>query len=438
MARILIIDDEENILRSLKSALERRGHEVVTAENLKKGREFTRAGFDIVLLDIMLPDGNGLEFLKDLLARDSNQAVVMISGHADIDMAVEAIRAGAVDFIEKPLSLDRVLITVNNAAQRNRLLQEREQLAAKLYGEFIGESKAMRKLKEDILRSAPRARRFLIQGENGTGKELVAHMIHRHSAGASGTFVAVNCAALPKDLVEAELFGHGAGAFTGAAKSRKGRFLEADGGTIFLDEISEMPMEAQSKILRVIETGEITPLGSDTPRKIDCLLIAASNRDLETLAGSGKFREDLFFRLNVVRFTIPPLKDRTADIPLLATYFLDRFARESGNKTKSLSPGAEELLKAYDFPGNVRELKNLMERLNIFCEKDSIDADILQTYLPRAITPEKSLKAALEKYEQEYISASLAHNRGNVTETSRRLGLERSHLYKKMRKYGLK
>ncbi|UCG61742.1 MAG: sigma-54-dependent Fis family transcriptional regulator, partial [Candidatus Zixiibacteriota bacterium] len=235
MPRILIIDDEQNIRSSLKSALERRGHDVVTAENLKQGREYVSAGFDVILLDIILPDGNGLDLLKELLERDSRQIVVMISGHADIDTAVQAIRAGAYDFIEKPLSLDRVTITIDNATRTSGLIAEKERLSSAVYGLFIGKDEAIIRLIGEVQKSAPKASRFLILGENGTGKELIAHMIHRHSRFAHGPFVAVNCAALPSELVEAELFGHSAGAFTGAVKARKGKFVEAHGGTIFLD-----------------------------------------------------------------------------------------------------------------------------------------------------------------------------------------------------------
>ncbi|UCD62672.1 MAG: sigma-54-dependent Fis family transcriptional regulator, partial [Candidatus Zixiibacteriota bacterium] len=295
MPRILIIDDEPSIRSSLKSALERRGHSVVTAEKLAEGREYAAAGFDVILLDIILPDGNGLDLLQQLLERDSRQIVVMISGHADIDTAVKAIRDGAYDFIEKPLALDRVLITIDNATRTGSLISEKERLTETVYGSFIGHSEPILRLINEVHKSAPKATRFLITGENGTGKELIAHMIHQHSRFSDGPFVAVNCAALPSELIEAELFGHSAGAFTGAIQARKGKFIEAGGGTIFLDEISEMPQAAQAKILRVIETRQVTPVGQDGTIAVEGNIIAASNRDLMKMAAEGSFREDLYY-----------------------------------------------------------------------------------------------------------------------------------------------
>ena len=283
MPRILIVDDEANIRTSLKNALERRNHEAVTAANLKEGREFITAGFDIIILDVKLPDGNGLDLLRDIFRNNPQQMVVMISGHADVATAVEAIRLGAFDFIEKPLSLDRVLVTIDNATRTTHLQQDKDRLSHIIYGDFIGKSEVIRQLLQSITRSASKTERFLITGENGTGKELVAHLIHRQSRYARGSFVPVNCAALPSELVEAELFGHTAGAFTGATKARPGKFIEAGGGSIFLDEISEMPPEAQAKILRVVETRAVIPVGSNTPVMFSGNIIAASNRNLEAM-----------------------------------------------------------------------------------------------------------------------------------------------------------
>ncbi|UCD16770.1 MAG: sigma-54-dependent Fis family transcriptional regulator [Candidatus Zixiibacteriota bacterium] len=436
MARILIIDDEVNIRSSLKSALDRRGHETVTAENSQQGRDFFKAGFDIVFLDVMLPDGNGLDLLRAFIKKNRKQTIVMISGHADVDMAVEAIRDGAYDFIEKPLALDRVLVTIDNAIKKDRLVTEKDRLAALLYGAFVGESPLIVGLKADIEKSATKASRFLILGENGTGKELIARMIHGRGRYSNGPFVAVNCAALPSELVESELFGHVPGAFTGAAASRKGYFLEADGGTIFLDEISEMSPAAQAKILRVIETREISPVGSDKSITVDGIIIAASNRDLEQMVDEGKFREDLLYRLNVVQFKIPSLRERIDDVALLADHFLGRFADESGSLKKRLSKEALAFLKKYRFPGNVRELKNLMERVNIYCEGETVAAADITPLLPRFNREEiVTLKEATDNFEREYIEAAISRNSGNMTETARQLGLERSHLYKKLKKY---
>ncbi len=438
MARILIVDDEENIRASLKSAAEKRGHQCVTAGSFAQGREYAAIEFDIVFLDVMLGDGNGLDLLKEILSRRPQQCVVMISGHADIDTAVQAIHSGAYDFIEKPLSLDRILVTVDNAARTTRLVSEKNRLVDIVYGEMIGQSAATRKVHEDIARSAGRASRFLVLGENGTGKELAAHMIHRHSRNAEGPFIAVNCAALPSELIESELFGHTQGAFTGATKPRSGKFSEADGGSIFLDEISEMPPEAQAKILRAIETRTITPVGSDKEVTVDCNIIAASNRDLEQRITEGKFRQDLYYRLNVVTISLPPLRDRTEDIPLLADHFLQRFAAESGTEAKVLSDGAVSLLKRQKFPGNVRELKNLMERLNIYCDGSPVEAARVAQFLPQQ-APDKrvTLREAVDDFERGYIESSIARYNGNMAEAARQLGLERSHLYKKAKKLGL-
>lgn len=437
MARILVIDDEDNIRASLKSALERRSHEVVTAATYAEGHEFAAAGFDIILLDIMLPDGNGMDLLRSVILKNPNQLVVMISGQADIDLAMEAIRAGAYDFFEKPLSLDRVLITIENATRTNQLITEKDRLASQVYGEMIGESESIQKLKEEITLAAGKTTRFLILGENGTGKELVAHMIHRKSQFSDGPFVAVNCAALPAELIESELFGHTAQAFTGARKPRKGKFVEADRGTIFLDEISEMPAEAQAKILRAIETREIVPVGAEKEIKISGNIVAASNRDLYQMTEAGKFRRDLLYRLNVVQYEIPPLRERVEDIPALANFFLKRFATESSAATKTLSDESLDLLLKSKFPGNIRQLKNLMERLNIFCAGPVIDAEEMKKHLPdETDAGSKRLKEAVAEFEQRYIKGAIARNRGNISRAARELGLERSHLYKKLKRKG--
>jgi two-component system nitrogen regulation response regulator NtrX len=438
MARILIVDDETNIRRSLKDALDKRGHECVTAESYAEGQRLAQAEYDLFLVDVMLGDGSGIDLLKETLTRRPDSCIVMISGHADIDTAVQAIQLGAYDFIEKPLSLDRILITIDNATRTTRLRSEKDRLAGIVYGEMIGESEPIRKLRDDIIRSAPRANRFLVLGENGTGKELAAHMIHRHSQNSEGPFVAVNCAALPSELVESELFGHVKGAFTGATKDRTGKFAEADGGTIFLDEISEMPLEAQAKILRVIETREITPVGSDKTQYVDCVIIAASNRDLEARVAESKFRQDLYYRLNVVTLILPPLRERGADTPLLAVHFLNRFAAESGGPAKKLTRDASSLLRNQPFRGNIRELKNLIERLNIYCDSAKVTADDIKPFLPQTSErTESTLKDAVDGFERGYIKSVIDRNDGNMAEAARQLGLERSHLYKKIKKLEL-
>lgn len=438
MATILVIDDEQTIRDSLSGALTRRGHQVTTVGTFADGARLADQGFDIILLDVRLPDGNGVDLLKAILARDSRQIVVMISGHADIDTAVEAIRAGAWDFIEKPLSLDRVLITIDNARRTTSLISEKDRLTRQVYGEFIGESAAVKDLKNGVLRSAPKATRFLITGENGTGKELIAHMVHRYSRFAEGPFVAVNCAALPSELIEAELFGHTAGAFTGARKSRTGYFVQASGGSIFLDEIGDMPPAAQAKILRVIESQKVTPVGSESPVDTRGNVIAATNRDLSQLVQSGGFRQDLLYRLNVVQFDLPPLRERPEDIGLLARYFLSRFAAETKSPPRELSNSAVRRLTRYQFPGNTRELKNLMERVNIHTTTSRVDAAVIDALLPEdtAARP-ANLRDAVDAFERDYIKAAISRNSGNMTDTARELGIERSHLYKKIKKLGL-
>ncbi|MBI5267825.1 MAG: sigma-54-dependent Fis family transcriptional regulator [candidate division Zixibacteria bacterium] len=435
MPRVLVIDDEDAIRSSLKSALDKRGHETVTAANARQGLEFSTAGFDVIFLDIMLPDRSGLDILPELLVRAPQSAVVMISGHADIDTAVKAIRLGAYDFIEKPLSLDRVLVTVDNACTTTRLKTENVRLSQIVYPEIIGQSAAIRKVKDEVLRAAGKASRFLILGENGTGKELVAHMIHRHGKHPGNPFVPVNCAALPSELVESELFGHAVGAFTGATKSRKGKFLEANGGTIFLDEISEMPLEAQAKILRAIESHEITPVGADTPVNVQCTIVAASNRDLPALATEGRFRQDLYYRLNVVTLHLPALRERREDIPLLCDHFLRRFAIETGSSPKRMSGEALAFLDRLLFPGNIRELKNLMERANIYCESADMSEPDIRRLLPHeSLDQPVPLREAVDQFESDLIKKAIDRAGGNMTEAARQLGIERSHLYKKLKK----
>ena len=438
MASILIVDDEANIRETLGSALQRRGHDVVTAASFREGDEFARAGFDVILLDIMLPDGNGVELLRTILARDREQSVVMISGHADVETAVEAIRLGAYDFIEKPISLNRVLITIDNATRTTSLKGEKDRLSSLVYGDFIGEAESIRKLRADIKKSAPMATRFLVLGENGTGKELIAHMIHRCSRFADGPYVAVNCAALPSELIESQLFGHTAGAFTGAGKAAKGFFVEAHRGSIFLDEISEMPAAAQAKILRVIETRTVTPVGASKSITVEGNIIAASNRDLQKMVARSAFRQDLLYRLNVVELWLPPLRERMDDLSLLLDYFLDRFASETKTTAKRLTDSALEYLRRFEFPGNARELKNLAERINIYCETPSVSLSELRNLLPPPPNDQPlTLKEAVTDCERTHIAAAIRRHGGNFSRAARELGLERSHLYKKVKKLGL-
>ncbi|MFH1687465.1 MAG: sigma-54 dependent transcriptional regulator [bacterium] len=437
MARILIVDDEANIRRTLQSALERRDHQVDLADSIAAARPQTDQGYDLILLDVMLPDGSGLDLLDQILLADSGQTVVMISGHADVDMAVAAIRRGAYDFIEKPISLERLLVTIDNAVRTTAMNQASHRLARSVYGHLIGESPAMVALRESVAKSAPKATRFLITGENGTGKELVAHLIHQSSQFSGGPFVAVNCAALPRELIEAELFGHTAGAFTGAGKARNGHFVQAHQGSIFLDEISEMPPAAQAKILRTLETRTVIPLGSGKEIKVEGNVIAATNRDVDAMVKEGSFRQDLLYRLNVVQYQLPPLRQRPQDIPLLLDHFLARFATETKSAPKRLTKSSLQLLSGYEFPGNVRELRNLAERIGIYCDRDEVDPAQLRSLLPLTGDQSARLKDAVDDFERDFISSVIKRHNGNFTRAARELGLERSHLYKKAKKLGL-
>ncbi|MEZ5357907.1 MAG: sigma-54 dependent transcriptional regulator [Candidatus Zixiibacteriota bacterium] len=438
MPDILLIDDEHEIRSTLKAALGRRGYSVDTCINIKAAKQKTFSDFDAVMLDVMLPDGDGVALLEEIVAIDDAPPVIMISGHSGIDTAVKAIQIGAVDFLEKPLSLDRVLITIENVLKTELLRSENISLSRQLYGEMIGKSAEIKKLIKDITTTAPRSNRFLILGENGTGKELAARIIHRHSRYKSGRFVPVNCAALPKELVESELFGHIKGSFTGATSDKTGRFAEADGGTIFLDEIADMSTDAQAKILRILESGELRPVGSADTIKIDLSVIAATNKNILKAVDDGSFRQDLFYRLNVVTFNLPPLRERKKDIVLLFEYFLNIFAQQSGRTPITLSKDAKELLQEYHYPGNVRELKNIAERISIYIDKDSAtQADIKPLLLSAGEGIVQPLKDAVESYEADYIKRAISTCGGNIAEAARRLGLERSHLYKKMKKLGM-
>ncbi len=435
MPKILIIDDDHEIRSTLSAALKRREFGVDTALNLTAAREKTLSNFDLVLLDVMLPDGSGVDLLKEMTAVPDHPPVVMMSGVAGIETAVESIREGAVDFLEKPLSLDRVLVTIDNALKRRRLERENVELSERAYGRVVGSSPEMKKIIGEIQTTAPRSLRFLILGENGTGKELIARMIHDHGRYASGRFVPVNCAALPSELNESELFGHIKGSFTGAVGDKTGRFVEADKGTIFLDEIADMQAEAQAKILRVLEGGEVRPVGSSETIQVDLNVVAATNHDILGAVDAGDFRQDLFYRLNVVTFTIPPLRERKKDIPELYRYFLGMFALQSGRQPVTIEQDAMAFLKSYRYPGNVRELKNIAERITIYVDKPTASLADVQPLMPPSHSKSfMPLKEAVEEFEADYIRRVIDASDGNMTEAARRLGLERSHLYKKIKK----
>jgi two-component system nitrogen regulation response regulator NtrX len=439
--KILIVDDEPNILTTVGSALQRMGHAVVTAPSFAEGVRLLNDAMDIALLDVWLGDGDGIELLNIIKQKHPHIECVMISGHAEIGTAVAAVKSGAYDFLEKPLSLDKIEVIINNIARLKSIESERDNLREQLgeSGRLVGESASTAILKQAIARIAHEDSRVLITGENGTGKELVARLIHGNSARKNGPFLAVNCAALPDELIESELFGYEKGAFTGAAKSKPGRFELASGGTLFLDEIGETSARTQAKLLRAVEEGKITRLGGTAEIAIDVRILAATNRDLKQLISQGKFREDLFYRLAVLVIEIPPLRERRDDIPLLVRHFADTFCRRTGRPARKFDKDALQLFQRYPFPGNIRELANYIERIVILAESDTIDSKQVEMLLPQLVQLEAAgtLKLASEQFERDYIKRVISRVAGNMTRAAEILGLERSHLYKKMKALGM-
>jgi DNA-binding NtrC family response regulator len=442
MPSILVVDDEKNILSSLQGALSREGYDVRVAPTLAEARSELREAFDFVLLDVWFPEGSGLDLLAEITQGAPETTVFLMSGHGTIETAVKATRLGAFDFLEKPLSLDRLLILLRNAASalalraENRRLRRERPWAASI----IGRSPAFRKLLEEIERAGPSAARVLIQGEHGTGKELVARALHAAGDRRERSFVAVNCSAIPDELIESELFGHERGAFTGATQARRGRFEEAHGGTLFLDEVGDLSPRAQTKLLRVLQEGEISRLGGNRAVKVDVRVIAATNRDLGRAIETNAFREDLYFRLAVIPLTVPPLRERASDIPPLVEHFAARLAAEIGGRPRTFSADALAVLDRYAFPGNVRELRNLVERLLIMTPGPVVTAEQVRSVLPGLESAPASAPArlsdAVREFERRQIEAALAAEGGNMTRAAARLGLERSHLYKKLKKMG--
>jgi len=445
--RILVVDDESGVRSSLKGVLEDEGYSVETSSSAEGALSLLeRTSFDLIILDIWLPKMDGVEALIRIRKKKLDAAVVMISGHGTIETAVKAIKCGAYDFVEKPLSLDKTVIVVGNAIKQRRLELEnrylRERFEAKQV--LIGESPPMQELRSQIEIAAPTNGRVLIFGQNGTGKELVARSIHSHSLRKNASFVEVNCAAIPEELIESELFGHVKGSFTGALVNKKGKFELADGGTLFLDEVGDMSLKTQAKVLRVLQEQKLEPVGGTVSTEVDCRVIAATNKDLEEEIKAGRFRDDLFFRLNVIPFHMPPLKNRREDIPLLVHHFLAEFSAEYGKRQKEVSAAALDLLLSNPWPGNVRELKNVIERLVIMVPSDCIQDGDLPPAL-RKDGPDRfdllgdfhSLADAREAYERQYILRKLRENKGNVSRTAEALKLERSHLYRKMKSFGI-
>ena len=439
MPSILIVDDEENILASLKGALGREGYQVDCSSTLAEARTKLREAYDVVLLDVWFPVGSGLDLLAEIMAGAPETVVIMMSGDATIEAAVRATRLGAFDFLEKPISLERLLVLLRNASTTLALQAENRRLQQSWPLPIVGRSPAIANLLREVQLAGPATARVLIQGEHGTGKELVARALHASSPRRDMPFVAVNCSAIPEELFESELFGHEKGAFTGATVARRGRFEEAQGGTLFLDEVGDLSPRAQTKLLRVLQEGELTRVGGSRALKVDVRVLSATNRDLTAAAKAGAFREDLYFRLAVIPITVPPLRDRTEDIPLLVEHFVAQLAKETAQKPRGFTSGALDLLRRYSFPGNVRELRNIVERLTIMNPGVTIRPDQAQMVLPPLEAAEAGggrLIDAVREFERKQIEAALQAEGGNMTRAASRLGLERSHLYKKMTQLG--
>jgi two-component system nitrogen regulation response regulator NtrX len=445
--RILIVDDEAGVRNALSGVLRDEGY---TVEAVDSGEacldRAVRTAFDAIVLDIWLPGMDGLATLARLQERRIDAPVVMISGHGNIESAVRAIKMGAFDFVEKPLSLDKTVLVVGNAVRQRRLEAENRELRATVGRKqtIVGESYVMRQLLEQVAMAAPTNGRVLIYGENGTGKELVARTIHGHSRRSRGPFIEVNCAAIPEELIESELFGHMRGSFTGATADRRGKFELADGGTLFLDEIGDMSLKTQAKVLRALQEQVVEPVGGTQSVKVDVRVIAATNKDLPVEIRAGRFREDLYFRLNVIPIFVPPLRERDNDVTLLAEHFIGEFSREYGRRPKHFDSGAATGLRSYRWPGNVRELRNVIERLMIMVPGEMITLPNL-AFLDRAgaLAPEAAeatslpLHEARDRFERDYILRALAANHGNISRTADALGVERSNLYRKMRGFGI-
>jgi len=446
---ILIVDDEPGVRTALTGVLRDEGYIVEAVPSGEACLErVTQGTVDLVLLDVWLPGLDGLATLARLRERQVDVQVVLISGHGNIESAVRAIKMGAFDFVEKPLSLEKTVLVVRNALRQRRLEAENRALRARVDGPqtMVGESYAMRRLREQVAMAAPTNGRVLIYGENGTGKELVARTVHAMSHRKAASFVEVNCAAIPEELIESELFGHVRGAFTGAVSDRRGKFETADGGTIFLDEIGDMSLKTQAKVLRVLQEQTMEAVGGTTRIRVDARVLAATNKDLQAEIRQGNFREDLYFRLNVVPIFVPPLRERQEDIPLLANHFMAEFAREYGRRPKQLDPDAIAVLQDYSWPGNVRELRNVIERLVIMVPGDAIaaaDLGFLETVGPRSMSAgdggalRPTLHEARERFERDLILRTLAEQQGNMSRTAEVLGVERSNLYRKMRTFGI-
>ncbi len=451
MQSILIVDDEISIRESLTGILQDEGFTPISVDSGEKAIEkIIEDRPDLILLDIWMPGMDGLETLTKIRNSFPDQLVVMMSGHGSIETAVKSTKLGAYDFIEKPLSLEKVLLCIQNAIKTSQLVEENRELKAKIgkEHEMIGSSKPIREMKKQIKIAAPTSGWILITGENGTGKELVARSIHHNSHRQDQSFVEVNCAAIPEELIESELFGHEKGSFTGATTQRRGKFDQAHRGTLFLDEIGDMSLKTQAKVLRILQERKFERVGGNKTIEVDVRVIAATNKDLEKEIAAGNFREDLYYRLNVIPFHVPPLRERSADIPHLATHFLEYFCSKESRETKRLDDDAMQAIQSYSWPGNVRELKNLIERLVIMSPGNTITrAQLPQSICgkPHSASTEQSsitlsadtFRCAKEEFEKEFLTQKLEENEWNISRTAESIEIERSNLHRKIKSYGI-
>jgi len=444
-ANLLILDDEPSTLASLSRAFRLAGHEATVCDNANKALEIAKADdFDLIFSDVVMPGKDGLAFLEELRSQNIATPVVMMSGQAHIEMAVRATKLGALDFLEKPISTEKLLLTVDNAMRLQRLESENRQLRQRLGNhEIVFTGEAMKKVMGQVDRVASTETRVCILGETGTGKELVARAVHGKSPRASGPFVAINCAAVPAELIESELFGHEKGSFTGAMARHVGKFEQADHGTLFLDEIGDMPLTMQAKLLRVLEEGEIERIGTTKPTSVDVRVIVATHCNLETQVRDGKFRQDLFHRVFVFPIVLPPLRDRTEDIPTLIEHFSAHVCTQNGWKPVAFTPCAVRALQRHSWPGNVRELRNMVERLMLLASGSEVDEETVRQVLTPAGAPAKAdigsgpLAERVESFERDVILAELKRANFHMTNAAKALGLERSHLYKKAEQLGI-
>jgi two-component system nitrogen regulation response regulator NtrX len=440
MKRVLVIDDEENIGRSLKLILEREGYAVATGGSVAEARAYSNR-VDAYLLDVRLPDGNGIDLLRYLRQTGMDTPMIMISGHGTIADAVEATRAGAFDFLEKPLSRDRVLLALKNALEQSVLREENQRLREMVGspGRTIGSSPAWLRVMEQATMAAGSDARVLLMGESGTGKELLAAHIHAHSPFCAGPFVKVNCAAIPTELIESELFGHEKGAFTGAAAARRGKFELADGGTLFLDEVGDLHAGSQAKLLRVLQEGEFHRVGGEQSIRVSVRVVSATNKNLPELVAQDKFREDLYYRLCVVPIRVPGLRERPADVRALAEYFLSEFCARNNFRPKALADDVFPVLEDYHWPGNARELRNTVERMAILTPGDQLGIESVPIEIrePRDSGAKSNIREARESAERDHIRRALEESGWNVSSAARALGMERTNLHKRMRALGV-